>query len=591
LVSQESASQTSANQKSANQGLANQGLAAQASGGPASFQLHWQSLLDADGAGAGETTPAQLAPSAAASANANAGLVLNAALASNALPKTIAQANDSTVNMPPVNILAAGIPTAGVSPTGASLARRANLLAQVAPGDESQTAASDGAGRSGSAAASAKPKRAESLSDASQANQPATSPVVDATAAIATSASAPLPAVPLNPPPVPASAGQLTGSVAGAKVTAAYSEFPQKGSGGARSSITGIESGGIAAGAIQPGNQKPDGLAAPQKPEPIQADGEGNSFGGAMAVQPTAVAKPAQPGEHPQAAALAGGNAAANMGGTANPVSGQASDLVSGEASDFGDAALSTAISLQPASASAANSNPSAAAVLTPQALARQARREGSSTAGPATAPVSSVQGSAVTGESAASSRVPEIAHGTTNVAGSSSAGTGSSGSGTKSGVSPQATFAALDSAPGGTTPSCARAGSQQAEAGFEDPTLGWIGVRADVTGSSIHAALMTGSPEAAQALSAHLPGLSAYLSDQHSGVSVLTMNSPGDGGVGSGTGQSGQQNGGQTAQQSSAGSESYAAQAEPGAPAMSSLNEAAYSFGASSGTHVSVMA
>jgi hypothetical protein len=105
-----------------------------------------------------------------------------------------------------------------------------------------------------------------------------------------------------------------------------------------------------------------------------------------------------------------------------------------------------------------------------------------------------------------------------------------------------QETFAALDAGTGaGTavgTPNWIHAGGRQAEAGFEDPALGWVSVRADLSAGGVHAAVIPGSTEAAQALSGHLAGLSAYLSDQHTPVATLTIAVPGNGGTESGLNQ-----------------------------------------------------
>jgi len=108
-------------------------------------------------------------------------------------------------------------------------------------------------------------------------------------------------------------------------------------------------------------------------------------------------------------------------------------------------------------------------------------------------------------------------------------------GSSLFAGGSSKDVFAALDSGSGVGAPTLIHAGSQRAEAGFEDPTLGWVGVRADLAGSGIHATLMPGSAEAAQVLSAHMAGLSAHLSEQHTPVSTLSMAHPGQSGFASG--------------------------------------------------------
>jgi len=85
-------------------------------------------------------------------------------------------------------------------------------------------------------------------------------------------------------------------------------------------------------------------------------------------------------------------------------------------------------------------------------------------------------------------------------------------------------TFSALDAGSTASTPTWIHAGAQRAEAGFQDPALGWIGVRADSSGGSVHAALVAGSADAAQTLSGHLAGLNAYLADQHTAVEAVTV-------------------------------------------------------------------
>jgi hypothetical protein len=88
-------------------------------------------------------------------------------------------------------------------------------------------------------------------------------------------------------------------------------------------------------------------------------------------------------------------------------------------------------------------------------------------------------------------------------------------------------TFAALDAESSAGTPSWVHAGTHRAEAGFQDPALGWVGVRADLSGGGVHAALVPGSAEAAVALGGHLAGLNAYLAEQHTPVESLTLAAP----------------------------------------------------------------
>jgi hypothetical protein len=83
--------------------------------------------------------------------------------------------------------------------------------------------------------------------------------------------------------------------------------------------------------------------------------------------------------------------------------------------------------------------------------------------------------------------------------------------------------FTALD-AEGANRVTWVRAGAQQAEAGFDDPRLGWVSVRADVSGGSIHASLVPASAEAAQVMGGHLEGLNAYVNEHHSAVETITV-------------------------------------------------------------------
>ena len=124
-------------------------------------------------------------------------------------------------------------------------------------------------------------------------------------------------------------------------------------------------------------------------------------------------------------------------------------------------------------------------------------------------------------------------------------------------------TFAALDAESAQSTPTWVHAGAQRAEAGFEDPALGWVGVRADLSGGGVHAAVVPGSADAAEALGSHLAGLNTYLAEHHSAVGTVTMAAPEGGWAesGHGTGQAmhqgtGQQSRQETAQGAEAGSQ-----------------------------------
>jgi hypothetical protein len=108
--------------------------------------------------------------------------------------------------------------------------------------------------------------------------------------------------------------------------------------------------------------------------------------------------------------------------------------------------------------------------------------------------------------------------------------------------------FAALDGEAGPTTTGWTHAGARSAEAGFEDPALGWIGVRADLATGTVHAAVVPGSAEAAQALGIHMTGLHTYLNEQRTPVDTLTLASPGNRSGDSGLNQGMQQGGEQSA-------------------------------------------
>jgi hypothetical protein len=97
--------------------------------------------------------------------------------------------------------------------------------------------------------------------------------------------------------------------------------------------------------------------------------------------------------------------------------------------------------------------------------------------------------------------------------------------------------FAALDQDHATPPATWIHAGTHHAEAGYFDPALGWIGVRADATLSGVHAALVPGSAEAAQVLGSHVAGLNAYLSEHHREAAMVTMTAPQDGREGPGSG------------------------------------------------------
>ena len=89
-------------------------------------------------------------------------------------------------------------------------------------------------------------------------------------------------------------------------------------------------------------------------------------------------------------------------------------------------------------------------------------------------------------------------------------------------------TFSALDSTPPAGRPTWTHATPQQAEAGFQDPALGWVSVRADMSGGGVHASLVPGSPQAAEQLGKQMDGIHTYLAEQHTPVESLAIDAPG---------------------------------------------------------------
>ncbi len=88
----------------------------------------------------------------------------------------------------------------------------------------------------------------------------------------------------------------------------------------------------------------------------------------------------------------------------------------------------------------------------------------------------------------------------------------------------PADTFAALDTEPAAPPATWIHAGSTHAEAGYLDPSLGWVAVRAGVAGNTFHASILPSSAEAAQALGSHLDGLNSYLADHRVAAAQLTI-------------------------------------------------------------------
>ncbi|HEY3704306.1 MAG TPA: hypothetical protein VGL22_04545 [Terracidiphilus sp.] len=88
-------------------------------------------------------------------------------------------------------------------------------------------------------------------------------------------------------------------------------------------------------------------------------------------------------------------------------------------------------------------------------------------------------------------------------------------------------TFAALDS-PGTMPPTTwLHGGPRHAEAGYFDPSLGWVGVRAETAGAAVHAYVVTASAEAARTLDTQLAGLNSFVAEQHGQSSTISLAAP----------------------------------------------------------------
>jgi hypothetical protein len=107
-------------------------------------------------------------------------------------------------------------------------------------------------------------------------------------------------------------------------------------------------------------------------------------------------------------------------------------------------------------------------------------------------------------------------------------------------------TFTVLDGAGPASATTWVHASAHHAEAGFQDPAIGWVGVRAQADANGVHAALVPGSSDAAQALGTHLAGLNAYLAEQHTQVATLTVAAHENHWAGQGMSQGAGQNAGQ---------------------------------------------
>lgn len=88
-------------------------------------------------------------------------------------------------------------------------------------------------------------------------------------------------------------------------------------------------------------------------------------------------------------------------------------------------------------------------------------------------------------------------------------------------------TFLALDSGKNVPSASWSLANVHSLEAGYRDPSLGWVSVRAQQDASGIHATVVPVSSDAAQSLGTHLAGLTTYLTEHRTSVDSVTIAAP----------------------------------------------------------------
>jgi hypothetical protein len=186
--------------------------------------------------------------------------------------------------------------------------------------------------------------------------------------------------------------------------------------------------------------------------------------------------------------------------------------------------------------------------------------------------------------------------HDPVEIRGSVSAGTSMSAASTV--VTSKDTFAALDAGGATGTLNWVHAGTRQAEAGFQDPSLGWVSVRAQLNTDGIHASLVPNSTDAAQALGGHLTGLNSFMTAQHTPLQTLTVSTPENGWAGQTAGQGAGHGSGQG--QGAYGGEHQEVRSgvQTSATAERSLSSASQTISSSrifnrisSGTHISVLA
>jgi hypothetical protein len=121
------------------------------------------------------------------------------------------------------------------------------------------------------------------------------------------------------------------------------------------------------------------------------------------------------------------------------------------------------------------------------------------------------------------------------------------------------------------------RLSARNAEAGYEDPALGWVGVRAHTGAGGVHASVIAANADAAQSLNSHLAGLHAYLAERHAPVQTLNIasaeNARAAQGMNSGQGDLGDRQAQQSRQDENANAVNTAGKASDPSPSRSELN------------------
>jgi hypothetical protein len=102
-------------------------------------------------------------------------------------------------------------------------------------------------------------------------------------------------------------------------------------------------------------------------------------------------------------------------------------------------------------------------------------------------------------------------------------------------------TIEALDGSLSIAEPRWIQTGGRRAEAGYQDPSLGWVSVRAEMGSGGVHASVIPSSNDAAQVLNAHLSGLEAHLANSHLSMHPVTISLSQESQVSSGPGDGNQ--------------------------------------------------